>query len=54
MAITLTIPLQNYVRAAQPPLKGSEAQWLNEELKKLERSIAAINAALNQLAAHVT
>jgi len=54
MAITFTNPLQNYVRTSQPPLKGSEVQWLNEELKKLERSIAAINAALNQLAAHVT
>jgi hypothetical protein len=54
MAVTLTVPLQNYVRAAQPPLKGSEAPWLQEELKKLERSVAAINAALTQLAARVT
>jgi hypothetical protein len=54
MAITYTTPLQNYVRAAQPPLKGSEAQWLQEELKKLERSVAAINSALTQLAARVT
>lgn len=51
MAITLAVPLQNYVRTAQPPLKGSEVLWLNEELKKLERSIAAINAAIAQLAA---
>jgi hypothetical protein len=54
MAVTFTVPLQNYVRAAQPPLKGSEAQWLQEELKKLERTTAAINAALTQLAARVT
>lgn len=44
-------PLVNYNRASLPPLPASQPQFITEELKKLERSIAAINAALAELAA---
>jgi hypothetical protein len=50
MAVTLAVPLQNYVKSNICPFTGSEALWLTSELAKLERSIAAINAALAQLA----
>lgn len=54
MAVTLKIPLQNYVKSNVSPFAGAEALWLTTELAKLERATAAINAALAQLAARVT
>lgn len=54
MAVTLKVPLTNYIASNVCPFKGSEAQWLTNELQKLATSIAAINAALAQLALRVT
>lgn len=51
MAVTLKIPLQNYVKSNVSPFTGAEALWLTNELQKLERVIAAINAAIAQIAA---
>ena len=51
MPVTLTTPLHNYVRTSSPPQNQSLGPWLDAELKKLERSITAINAALKQIAA---
>ncbi len=53
MAVTLKVPLLTYTRNNVSPFTGAEALWLNSELQKLERCIAAINAALAQLAAAV-
>jgi hypothetical protein len=52
-AVTFTTPLQNYVPSNNNPFQGPQALWLTQELQKLQRSITAINAALNQLAAAV-
>lgn len=48
-----TVPLENYVRASIPQNPQSQLLFLTEELKKLERALAAANAALAQIAAHV-
>jgi hypothetical protein len=47
-------PIQNYVRTSAPTLPGSQAQWLDEELKKLERTLSSMAAALAEIAAKVT
>lgn len=54
MAVIYKIPLANYRRTAVPANQDSISNWINEELQKLEKSIAAINAALQQLAAEPT
>jgi hypothetical protein len=48
-----TIPLEKYVRASIPQLPQSQALFLTEELKKLERTLASITAALEQIGVHV-
>lgn len=51
MAVTLNTPLQSYVRTSAPAQPASLATWLDAELRKIERSIATINAAIKQIAA---
>ncbi|MDN8037458.1 MULTISPECIES: hypothetical protein [Burkholderia] len=51
MAVTLSNPLHNYVRTSAPAQGQSLTLWLDAELKKIERSITAINEALKQIAA---
>lgn len=47
-------PVDKYVRASLPPLPASQPQFITEELKKLERVLASIHAALAELEAKVT
>lgn len=48
-----TTPLQNYVRAICPQSPESQVLFLTEELKKLERTLAAMTDALVQIGVHV-
>jgi len=42
-------PLNNYRRAPQPSLPGSERQWIQEELRKLEMILKEIVEAIEEL-----
>lgn len=46
--------IQNYVRSSAPSLPQSQPVWLQEELKKIERTLATVTEALAQIAAKVT
>jgi hypothetical protein len=48
-----TFPLQKYVRADVPQNTQSQVLYLTEELKKLERTLATVTAALEQIGVHV-
>jgi hypothetical protein len=51
--VVLQASLNNYVPSNVSPFTGAEAQYLMNELQKLQRSISASNAAITQLAAAV-
>jgi hypothetical protein len=51
--VVLQASLNNYVPSNVTPFTGAEAQYLMNELQKLQRSISASNAAITQLAAAV-
>lgn len=38
-----------YIPSKRPTLPASEAKWLEEELKKLERTLRSIEAAIKEL-----
>jgi hypothetical protein len=42
-------PLDPYKRAPMPAIAGSERQFINNELAKLEKTLAAIVAAIEEL-----
>jgi hypothetical protein len=42
-------PLNGYVRSPQPTLPGSEKQWLERELQRLEAVIRELIAAIQEL-----
>lgn len=46
-------PVQRYTRAQQPPTNANLPTYLDEELKKIERSLSTIYEALKDIAAHV-
>jgi hypothetical protein len=48
-----TTPLTKYVRASVPTNAQSQVLFLTEELKKLERTIQSLVAALEQIGVHV-
>jgi hypothetical protein len=48
-----TTPIEKYVRANVPQNPQSQILFLTEELKKLERTITTLTAALEQVAATV-
>lgn len=47
-------PLQDYVRAPQPPLPESQLKYLQEELRKLELTLKTVMEALRELDARVS
>lgn len=46
-------PLQSYIPSKIPPLKGSDQKWLDEELRKIEKSLMSIIETLKALKAQV-
>jgi len=48
-----THPVQKYVRSTQPPTKENLPSYLEEELKKIEKVLASIYGALQNIATHV-
>ena len=51
--VVLNPPPTPYVPSNLSPFQGAEALWLTNELQKLQRSIASLIAAVNQLAAAI-
>lgn len=47
-------PIQDYKRSPVPALPGSQQKWLEEELKKLERTLQSVSEALRELEARVS
>lgn len=45
----MTYPLQEYKRSPLPALRESEKIWLEEELRKLERVLESITAAIKDI-----
>lgn len=46
-------PIDPYKAAPPPAMAGSERQWLLAELRKLEKAVQAIIAAIEELQAKV-
>jgi uncharacterized protein YydD (DUF2326 family) len=42
------VPVENYVRSPQPALPESQLKYLQEELRKLERVLTTVSAALKE------
>jgi hypothetical protein len=47
--MAFTVPVENYVRSPYPSLPESKERYLQEELKKLERTLGTVSGALNDL-----
>lgn len=47
--MSLETQLQPYVRSPQPALAESQMQYLQQELRKLERAVQALIAAVKEL-----
>lgn len=47
--MSFTTPLQDYVRSPQPALPESQLKYLQDELRKLEQTLATVVEALKEL-----
>ena len=47
------VPVENYIRSPQPALAESQLKYLQDELKKLERVLATVTAALKEAEARL-
>lgn len=52
--MAFTVPVENYVRSPQPALPESQLRYLQEELKKLERTLKTVSEALAEVDARLT
>jgi hypothetical protein len=46
-------PISPYVPSPKPIFTDSQEKWIEEELRKLERTIAVLKAAIEELQAKV-
>lgn len=47
--MAFNVPVENYVRSPYPSLPESKERYIQEELKKLERTLGTVSGALNDL-----
>jgi hypothetical protein len=47
--MAFTVPVENYVRSPYPSLPESKERYLQEELKKLERTLGTVSGALGEV-----
>lgn len=52
--MSFSVPVENYVRSPQPALPESQLKYLQEELKKLERTLLTISEALKEIDQRLT
>jgi hypothetical protein len=47
-----TEKIEPYIPSKLPPIKGSEQKWLEEELRKLEKTLLSLTRAVKELQAY--
>lgn len=52
--MSFTKPLEEYKRSPQPALPESQKIWLEQELRKLEKTLELVYQALNELDKRLT